>query len=260
MNKTSGTKEWAPHSRNRCSGCKNNCRYCYAKGRAIRYKQRTAEDWHEMRLLKTRQSTKNVDGRIMFPTTHDLHIEHSDMWFPFLKEMLENGNEVLIVSKPEYKAILKICHDLYKYVDQIEFRFTIGTKSESVREFWEPSAPSIAERVDALKAAEDLTYRTSVSMEPLLDYFPAEFINQIGPYVTGNIWIGSMNHIDTNDFKTDTEKYFLGRQQTINSHDHMMRVYESLKGNPKIRWKDSIQELLGITQEGDAPPGAEAQR
>jgi hypothetical protein len=30
----------------------------------------------------------------------------------------------------------------------------------------------------------------------------------------------------------------------------MQQVYESLKDNPQIRWKDSVQKLLGISSTG----------
>ena len=105
-----------------------------------------------MRLLKVRQSTKKVEGGIMFPTTHDLHIEHVDWWGPFLREMLENGNEVLIVTKPEYAAIEWICKNLKEFSDQIEFRFTIGTNDDKVAAYWEPGAPSPSDRFQALAA------------------------------------------------------------------------------------------------------------
>lgn len=243
-----GTKEWMPNSRNRCDGCSNDCRYCYAKLKAIRYKRRTNENWHEMRLLKVRQSTKKIDGGIMFPTTHDLHYQHRDCWFPFLNEMLENGNDVLIVSKPEYKAINEITWKLYKYVNQIEFRFTIGTDDDTTQQFWEPNAPTIAERIDALKSAYERTYKTSVSMEPLLMLHPdvKPFINQIAPYITGEIWIGLMNYLNVKDFQGQDLLWF-DRQRNINSEWNIKRVYEVLKNNPKIRWKDSVRDLLGLS-------------
>lgn len=200
-----------------------------------------------MRLLKVRQPTKKVDGRIMFPTTHDLHIEHVDWWFPFLKEMLENGNDVLIVSKPEYLAVEAICCKLHKYRKQIEFRFTIGTNDEDTRKFWEPGAPSIGERLIALYYAKSVGYKTSVSMEPLLMLDPAPFIKTFDENVTGTIWIGLMNYLREKDFAPNEMEWYL-RQLKINSICNMQKVYDSLKDNPKIRWKDSVRDLLGIEQ------------
>lgn len=242
-----GTREWMPNSRNRCRGCKNNCRYCYGKLRAIRYKQATEENWPEMRLLKVRQSTKKADGGIMFPTTHDLHIEHVDWWGPFLREMLENGNDVLVVSKPEYAAIKWICDQFRGYRDKIEFRFTIGTNDDKTAAYWEPGAPAPSDRLMALALAAIMGYKTSISMEPLLIAQPKEIIDRLFMgCVTGEIWIGCMNHYDLNPEIPEEE-----RQIQIQSPENMNNVYESLKDNPQIRWKDSVQRLLGITATGE---------
>ena len=111
---TIGTKQWAPVNENCIEGCKNDCVYCYAKKSAIRYKRRTAETWHLMNPnLRSKRPIKKHKGRVMFPTTHDLHIEHVDWWLPFLKGLLEKGNEVLIVSKPQFEAIEKIVFDQF---------------------------------------------------------------------------------------------------------------------------------------------------
>lgn len=240
-----GTKEWAPNNRNICDGCSNDCRYCYAKLKAIRYGRRTKENWHEMRLLKVRQSTKKVEGGIMFPTTHDLHYKHRDCWFPFLKEMLENGNEVLIVSKPEISSIRFMCDNLMQFNRQIEFRFTIGTNDDTTRQFWEPHAPSIKERIMALQLASEAGYKTSVSMEPLLMYNPRPLIEKVNYYTTGEIWIGLMNYIKESDFAPEERRWY-EIQKEINSLENIQKVYDDLNTFGKIRWKDSIWDLLKL--------------
>jgi DNA repair photolyase len=245
-NKKTGTLEWMPNSRNRIRGCKNNCRYCYGKAREARYNPGEKADWSEMRLLKGRQSTKKAEGGIMFPTTHDLHIEHVDWWGPFLKEMLENGNEVLIVSKPEYAAIHWICQCLQNYRDQIEFRFTIGTNDDATAKYWEPGAPSPSDRLMCIARARTMEYRVSISMEPLLMEDPKEMIdNLLMGWITGEIWIGCMNHYALNPAIPEE-----ARQIYIQSRENLQRVYESLKDNSQIRWKDSVQNLLHITSKG----------
>lgn len=246
MKAKTGTREWRPNSRNLCDGCKGNCRYCYGMLRAVRYKRRTKEDWHEMRLLKVRQSTKKIEGGIMFPTTHDLHIEHVDWWAPFLSEMLENGNDVLIVTKPEYEAVHYICVAFQRFKSQIEFRFTIGTNDDKTAAYWEPGAPSPSDRLMALSHAYTMGYKTSISMEPLLIENPKDMINALFMgWVTGEIWIGCMNH-----YALKPEIPEEARQIQIQSRENMQRVYDSLKDNPQIRWKDSVQKLLGISQTG----------
>ncbi len=243
-----GTREWAEYNRNCIEGCSNDCLYCYAKDMAIRFKRRTKENWHEMkRNNAAHQATRKVNGRIMFPTSHDLHIAHVDWWGPFLRSLLENGNDVLIVTKPEYLAIVWICQNLKQFSDQMEFRFTIGTDNDTVAAYWEPGAPSLSDRLMAMSRAAVLgEFKTSISIEPLLIEQPKEMIDALFmPWINGEIWIGTMNHYPLNTAIPEE-----ARQIKIQCRENMQRVYESLKDNPQIRWKDSVQRLLGIDQFG----------
>jgi DNA repair photolyase len=242
---TKGTKEWSDVSKNCIKGCSNDCVYCYGKKGAIHWGRIQKENWHAMEYNPNSvKYIKKERGKIMFPTTHDLHIEHVDWWMPFLKGLLEKGNEILIVSKPQFAAINLICESFHQYANQMEFRFTIGT-DEDTRKFWEPNAPPIQERIQALKLAYESGYETSISMEPLLTHTPEKLITKISPYVTGTIWIGKMNYLSAKWFNENTIKWYY-EMKSINSYDNMKKVYENNKGNPKIRWKDSVRKLLKI--------------
>ena len=64
-----GTQEWAASNVNIQDGCEHDCRYCYAKTMAIRFKRATAKSWSTPHLRQhdvDRRYTKRV-GRIMFP-------------------------------------------------------------------------------------------------------------------------------------------------------------------------------------------------
>ena len=241
---TLGTKEWAPNNENCCDGCEYDCRYCYAKKSAIQYGRHTKEDWHIMKPnARSKRPVQYREGGIMFPTTHDLQYEHHDWWMPFLTALLEKGNNVLIVTKSSIKSVELITNNLERFKDQIEFRFTIGTYNDETRQFWEPHAPTIRERILALQDAHWNGFKTSLSMEPLLDFKPSRLIDQIDEYVTGTIWIGLMNHMKRSDF-AENEEYWYTRILMINGINNIRLVYEENKNNPKIRWIDSIRDLL----------------
>ena len=248
---TLGTKEWAPNNENCIEGCENDCRYGYCKKNAIRFGRRTKENWHEMKPnARSQQPVKYKEGGIMFPTTHDLHIRHLDWWGIFLLQLLAKGNDVLIVSKPEFAAIEWICEKCIMYKHQIEFRFTIGSIDDHVLKFWEPGAPGIKERFRALTYAFDHGYKTSVSMEPLLDKDPTSLITLVRPWVTETIWIGTMNHMHQSDF-AENEMQWYDRMLEINAKENMQKIWEANQNNKQIRWKDSVQKLLGISQTGE---------
>ena len=106
-----GTNEWAVKTVNCCTGCSNNCRYCYARGIGLRFKRTTYEDWEN---CQTRQ--KDVDkrypkynGRVMFPSSHDITPNNFQACYKVLGKLLEAGNEVLVVSKPYVESIRTIC-------------------------------------------------------------------------------------------------------------------------------------------------------
>jgi DNA repair photolyase len=242
--KKTGTYEWAPARDNCILGCSNDCLYCYAKANAVRFKRETPDTWkieHQNRNAKA----KKHKGRVMFPTSHDLHIEHVHWWGPHLHQLLELGNDVLIVTKGECAAVRYICDSFSAFSNQIEFRFTIGTSDEGAVKYWEPGAPTIWQRRLSLSYAVKNGFQTSVSMEPLLMENPTIFIDRcLYAFVTGEIWIGMMNHYALNP-KIPEEK----RQILIQSKENMQRVYEATKDNPKVRYKDTLRELLGLNPE-----------
>ncbi|MFA6258961.1 MAG: radical SAM protein [Candidatus Paceibacterota bacterium] len=243
-----GTKEWAEHNRNCFKGCRYNCKYCYARKDAKRWGRIIKDDDWPTMVFNDRcmMQTGKVDGRIMFPTTHDIQPEHADKWFPFLQAMLANGNHVLIVSKPNLASIRMICDKLINYRNQIEFRFTIGTDDELTRMYWEPEAPSVGERIRCLQLAHEAGFRTSVSMEPLLTDNPAVLIERISPYVTGTIWIGMMNHMSIKDFQNGREVVWFHEMKRINSYVTMKKIHDQFKNDKRICWKDSIRDLLDL--------------
>lgn len=128
-----------------------------------------------------------------------------------------------------------------------EIRFTIGTNDDKTAAYWEPGAPSPSDRLMAIAHACTLGFKTSVSMEPLLIEQPKEMIdNLFMGWITGEIWIGAMNHYRLNPGIPEE-----ARQIKIQGRENMQRVYDSLKDNPQIRWKDSVQRLLGIMATGE---------
>jgi DNA repair photolyase len=191
-----GTQEWAKYSENCIKGCSHDCKYCYAKANAIRMKRKTMDNWknEEVNGDKLSKGFRNRDGKIMFPTTHDITPDHLDECIYFLGNILKPGNDVLIVSKPHLECIETMCKQLTNYKSNILFRFTIGSADSAVLRFWEPNAPDFEERLASLIYAYDMGYQTSVSCEPMLEGNIDEHIVKVSPFVTNSIWLGKMNH------------------------------------------------------------------
>jgi len=242
-----GTKEWADTNVNICSGCKNDCRYCYAKKMAMRFGRKTTSTWKIMKLNKTAVKKKYAKrkGRIMFPSSHDITQEILSESIIVLRKLLEAGNEVLITSKPSLPCIQAICDAFELYQDLIQFRFTVGSMNDTLIQFWEPNAPLFQERIEAIQYAFNAGYKTSVSCEPFLDYDPVSLVMKLDPYITESIWIGKMNYIQRNGLTPEEEPHYLEIRKNY-TQKHIQWIYSKLKDYPKIQWKDSIKKMLNL--------------
>jgi len=264
--KVTGFQEWTKKENtvNICTGCANDCKYCYAKSMAYRFKRVPEGEWINqiIRDSDVNKKRKLYDGRVGFPTSHDITPHNLDAYLTVLKKLLEPGNEVLIVSKPNLECIKKICETASDYKDKILFRFTIGAMNNDILKFWDTNAPLYEERKESLKYAFDNEFQTSVSMEPLLDSANVvAMATELEPFVTDAIWIGKMNH--TSRFKTTAENQndlsLIGQIETIEngqSDDKIKAIYADFQKNPellnKIKWKDSFKKVLGIKKATEA--------
>jgi len=231
--KTKGTKEWADSNVNIFSGCSNNCTYCYARKMAIRFKRKTNENWKVMELNKKafKRNYRKRNGRIMFPTSHDITWLTLNENTIVLLKLLEVGNEVLITTKPDIRCIKALCKILEGHKDKVQWRFTITSMDDATLKRFEPGAPDFSSRLRSLIHAFDAGYKTSVSMEPCLDLDPRRLVYTLEPFVTESIWIGCMNHCRIGD---------------LNSKDTLETWYEIFRDVPKIRFKDALLNKIGV--------------
>jgi DNA repair photolyase len=250
--KGTGTHEWAERTENIARGCPHNCLYCYAAQNAKRFKLRDRADWPREELTARANLTSYParDGVIMFPSAHDITPFNVEAYLRVAKLMLAKGNKLLIVSKPHYAVIARLCTELSAYKALILFRFTIGTIDEATALHWEPGAPTPDERIKALALAHSNGYRTSVSAEPLLGGLAtAQTLEAVRPYVTDTVWIGKMNKIrarvDMADPAAASRAQDIERAQT---DGHILALVDSLGDDELVRWKDSVLEVIARRQ------------
>jgi len=247
--KGTGTMEWADTTENICLGCANNCLYCYAAHNADRFGTKPRSEWANEEFTK-RANIKSYpakDGVIMFPSSHDITPFNVDKFIEVAQLMLAKGNKLLIVSKPRIECIEKIALHLYNWRNQILFRFTIGSINAELCAFWEPGASTPKERIECLQVTNALNYSTSVSIEPMLSgvHSAIEVVKAVDPHVTDTIWIGKMNKADLRITITNSEiAEAISLVHSFQRDELILWMYEQLKDNPKIRWKDSINVVL----------------
>jgi len=245
-----GTREWAVHNVNCIIGCSHNCRYCYARSMAIDFGRATLESWpvEKVRTAEVNKRRPLLDGTVMFPTTHDISPANQQPCITVIRKLLDAGNRVLIVTKPHWHVIAAICAQTFWRRDQILFRFTIGSIDDSILGYWEPGAPPYPERLASLKHAHQAGFATSVSIEPMLDAPRLDtLIGDIYPFITDSIWIGKMNHIRSRVRIATAEDRSRVQAIEAGQTDASIRaIYDRYKNDPKIRWKESIKQVVGL--------------
>ena len=246
-----GTREWAVADIDCCTGCPHDCRYCYARYKAVEEKGLLrAEEWRKIHVRP-----EDVDkvqplfpGQVMFPTTHDILPENLDACSTVIDHLLTAGNRVLVVSKPHLYCVKELCRIFRGSKENILFRFTITARNRELLAFWEPGAPEYSERKASLCHAFSSGFQTSVSVEPMLDTADVvAMVHELLPCVTHSIWLGLMNRIEKRvRIDSDEVAHAVDRIRTGQEKQVIQRIYRQLRREPLVRWKESIKMIMGL--------------
>jgi DNA repair photolyase len=242
----SGFREWTGASYNIAYGCPHNCRYCVQRQLAVRHGDLPSRDaWPNEQLKKVRPKIRKFEGGVMFPSAHDITPPILIASITAIKDLLALENKVLIVSKPHLNCIKPICNELRGSEDKVLFRFTIGTLDKKLAAFWEPGAPDPLERLACLQYAKSQGYQTSVSMEPMLAGVEETIrtFRRLLPFVTETIWVGKLNRkaVFGQELGVRIASWYIRELQS----DHaILELVSRLSREPKVRWKDSIREVI----------------
>jgi DNA repair photolyase len=253
-----GTKEWAKHNVNSIRGCRHNCWYCYAKQMALRFRRiEKPEQWAQMEFVGAKNIPSN--STVMYPSTHDIFPEWICEQICDLYVILKRENNLIIVSKPHLQCIWKICDWLDGdgeadtgpmnaippgWKSRVEFRFTIGSKYTPLLQKYEPGAPPFEERLKCVQYALERGFKTSISIEPYLEY-PVHLVENLENFAldghgVDSIWIGAMNHGAPPELR---ELY---------TRENMDLIYSDLCNFKNVRWKDSFRKAGICTSDGRA--------
>jgi DNA repair photolyase len=118
---------------------------------------------------------------------------------------------------------------------------------DKILSYWEPEAPSFEERYESLCYAFTGGFQTSISAEPMLDADNiVDLFNRLERMVTDTFWVGKMNHMESR-IEPGTDPKEIARIEAGQSDDRIWEIYYMLKDEPKVRWKESIKKVIGLT-------------
>jgi len=244
-----GTGEWAQFTTNIITGCKHDCKYCYAKSMAIRFGRKSKTDWKDevVNKVKCEGRVSRKGGRVMYPSTHDIYPDNLAYHLDFLTKLLQAHDEILIVTKPHLECVKAICDKFQSEKARILFRFTIGSADNEVLKYWEEGAPTFEERLESLRWAFKQGFRTSVSCEPMLDRNIGKVITAVSRYVTDTIWLGKANMLIARLKINGVADVSRAKQlQEWQNDDAIKALYETYKNVSIIKWKESIKKVVGL--------------
>jgi len=208
--------EYSPLACNLFTGCSHKCKYCYCPA----IFRKTLDDWSNAPHPRTRILKQLEKDAIK------LQGDKREILFSFMTDPYQSEEAAFLT-----KQALLIC-EKYRLIPQIltkagfravsnfdillknnwKFGSTIIMRSEEMRAKWEPGAPSIVSRYEAVKIAHNLGIYTWVSLEPVVDPGEAlKVIEDLKEYVS--FWkLGKLNHFK--EIENIDWKYYIN--QAIN--------------------------------------------
>jgi len=256
MNTKTGVAQWADKSANIQTGCRNGCLYCYAQAMAQRFKRIAGrETWLYPSLNKPGKFPR--DSRVMFPTTHDITLDNIHRIVDATGAMLDRGNTILFVTKAGPTPIDLLLY----YLDQfphsrksIEFRFSITTLNYKTQRFWEPDAPHIIDRIEAMKDANCAGFRVSVSCEPMLFKDEAEILPHFQAMIlagASEVWYGYLKNARARIAQNIQDQWHkdlaLDRLLCVITPANVGRLLRHLPLDPRVMLKDSVITAINKT-------------
>ena len=180
------------------TGCSHACRYCYASFMK-RFTGHT-EPWGDFVDVKInapqilqRQLKRASKGSVMISSVTDVYqpVEGNyKLTRQCLEILLPYQFPVFILTK---SPLVLRDMDLLRQFEDIEVGITITTDNDKMREIFEPKAPTIEARINALRTLHENNIKTYVFIGPALPMDPETLCKKIFPYVH-HVLIDRMNY------------------------------------------------------------------
>lgn len=151
-------------------GCPHKCLYCYASYMCSFSKH--TEGWGDFIDVKCTNKKINIfkikGKKVMISTVTDPYNVY-EKEFCVTRKVLEQlvKSEALITVVTKSNLVLRDV-DLFKQMKHVEVALSISIMDESVKSKLEPASPSVAERIETLKALKAEGIKTVCNISPII--------------------------------------------------------------------------------------------
>ena len=226
---TGKAREYSELALNLYSGCSHKCLYCYCPS----IMRKSLDDWSAMPKART-NIIRQVEKESEKMAGCDKELILSFMSDPYQDEeaafltrqtllILEKNRfqKVQILTKAGFRAVRDF--DIIGRNPGWKFGSTIMVRTEELRSHWEPGAPSIQSRYEAVKIAHKAGLFTWVSIEPVVDHEEAlKVIRDLLPYVS--FWkVGKINHNKSIEESINWKSFYYDVKEVLGDQPHMIK-------------------------------------
>lgn len=219
--------EYSGLALNLYTGCRHGCTYCYCPSIMRKPLDAWASNPHPrkdiLKQLKREAEKMAGDPRevlLCFMCDPYQSDEAATLTRKALLILEQHQMRVQVLTKAGHRATKD-----FDILTRNGWRFgsTIMCKSEATRKTWEPGAPSIQSRYDAVKQAHNLGIKTWVSVEPVVD--PVEALAVIGDLlpVVDHWKIGKLNHNREVEASVDWAKFLADVEQALDGKSYYIK-------------------------------------
>ena len=224
-------REYSELAANFYTGCSHACKYCYCPS----IMRKSLEEWSSNPHARTNilRQFEN-DCKKATPETKE-----KELLFSFMSDCYQSDEaafltrqSLLIAEKYEFKRVNILTKAGFRAVKDFDifqrnklwkFGSTIIMRNEDLREEWEPGAPSIQSRYEAVKIAKEKGIFNWVSIEPVVNSTEAlNVINDLHAYV--DFWkVGKLNHMKEIENTIDWKKFYYDVKHALSNKPHLIK-------------------------------------
>ncbi len=193
-------REFSSLAANLYRGCSHSCRYCFVPQTIKMKRDDFVTDPHPRKdilkvLEKDALKYRGDEREILLSFTSDPY-QPLEMELGITRRtieiLMENDLRFTILTKGGIRATRDF--DLLKSYEKCRFGTTLIFTKQADADRWEPNAPPLSERIEAIRLARDQGIKTWISLEPVIDPFQAlELIKVLNPFV-GEWKVGKLNY------------------------------------------------------------------